>query len=52
MLRTVSVPDNLTLGKLYLCSMPGRFEPLEVFLQAQVPHLKLADESSCIPTRP
>lgn len=33
MLRTVSLPINLTRGKLYLCSMPGRFEALEIFLQ-------------------
>jgi hypothetical protein len=33
MLRTVSLPVNLTRGNLYLCSMPGRFEALAVFLQ-------------------
>ena len=33
MLRTVSLPVNLTRGNLYLCSMPGRFEALEICLQ-------------------
>jgi protein-tyrosine phosphatase len=33
LLRIVSLPASLTRGKLYLCSMPGRFEPLEIFLQ-------------------
>lgn len=33
MLRIVSIPNSLTRGRLYLCSMPGRFEPLEIFLQ-------------------
>jgi protein-tyrosine phosphatase len=32
MLRTVTLPKDLTLGCLYLCSMPGRFEPLDDFL--------------------
>lgn len=34
MLRSVSLPDGFTRGNLFLCSMPGRFECLEVFLQA------------------
>ena len=33
MLRTVSLPEDLTRGNLYLCSMPGRFEALEICLQ-------------------
>ena len=33
MLRIVSIPNSLMRGRLYLCSMPGRFEPLEIFLQ-------------------
>ena len=43
MLRTVSLPDNLTRANLYLCSMPGRFEPLKLFLdsiaEAKVEHI-------------
>lgn len=43
MLRPVALPEELTRGKLYLCSMPGRFEALEVFLQeiteAEVSHV-------------
>ena len=33
MLRTVSLPVNLTRGNLYLSSMPGRFESLEICFQ-------------------
>ncbi len=33
MLRTVTLPEQLTLGRLYLCSMPGRSEPLDEFLR-------------------
>ena len=33
MLRPVILPEETTTGHLYLCSMPGRFEPLEVFLK-------------------
>lgn len=33
MLRTVSLPKELTRGNLYLCAMPGRFEILNIFLQ-------------------
>ena len=33
MLRSVSLPEEFTPGNLYLSSMPGRFEPLEVFLE-------------------
>jgi len=33
MLRTVTLPKELTRGNLHLCSMPGRFEALEVFIQ-------------------
>ena len=33
MLRIVPIPNSLTRGSLYLCSMPGRFEPMEIFLQ-------------------
>jgi len=33
MLRTVSLPKEPARGNLYLCSMPGRFEALEVFFQ-------------------
>lgn len=33
MLRTVSLPKELTRGNLHLCSMPGRFEALNVFLK-------------------
>jgi len=32
MLRPVTLPEASTIGRLYLSSMPGRFEPLEVFL--------------------
>ena len=43
MLRPVALPKGLTRGKLYLCSMPGRFEALEVFIQeiteAEVGHV-------------
>ncbi len=43
MLRTVSLPVNLTRGSLYLCSMPGRLEALEIFLQeiaqAEIGHI-------------
>lgn len=43
MLRTVSLPASFTNGTLHLCSMPGRYEPLEVFLQeaaaAEVGHV-------------
>lgn len=43
MLRPVALPKELTRGKLYLCSMPGRYEALEVFLQeiaeAEVDHV-------------
>lgn len=43
MLRTVSLPKKFTRGTLYLSSMPGRFEALEVFLQeitaAKVSHV-------------
>lgn len=35
LLRLVALPASLTRGKLYLCSMPGRFEPLEISLQEQ-----------------
>ena len=27
------LPEKFTLGRLYLCSMPGRFEPLDEFLR-------------------
>lgn len=33
MLRTVSLPKEPARGNLYLCSMPGRFEALEVFFK-------------------
>jgi protein-tyrosine phosphatase len=33
MLRPVILPENFTRGALYLCSMPGRFESLDVFLR-------------------
>lgn len=33
MLRPVALPKELTRGRLRLCSMPGRFEALDVFLQ-------------------
>lgn len=33
MLRAVSLPKRFTRGALFLCSMPGRFEDLKVFLQ-------------------
>lgn len=43
MLRPVALPKELTRGKLYLCSMPGRFEALEIFIQeiteAEVGHV-------------
>ena len=43
MLRTVSLPEMFTLGSIYLSSMPGRFEPLRVFLdeiqKANVTHI-------------
>lgn len=32
MLRPVHLPVGLTPGSLFLCSMPGRFEALEVFI--------------------
>jgi protein-tyrosine phosphatase len=38
MLRQVALPDGLTKGSLYLCSMPGRFEPLTVFLEEVEKH--------------
>ena len=34
MLRTVSLPAGITRGGLYLCAMPGRREPLDVFFEA------------------
>lgn len=43
MLRTVSLPKEPARGNLYLSSMPGRFEALEVFIQkiteAEVNHV-------------
>ena len=33
MLRSVALPEHLATGRLYLCSMPGRFEALDVFRQ-------------------
>ena len=33
-LVAVSLPENLTHGKLYLCSTPRRFDPLEAIHQA------------------
>ena len=43
MLRVVSNPEEITPGTLYLSSMPGRYEPLAVFLheisQARVSHV-------------
>lgn len=43
MLRTVSLPVHFTRGSLYLCSMPGRFERLDAFLQkiaeAEIGHI-------------
>jgi protein-tyrosine phosphatase len=43
MFKTVSLPVNLTRGKLYLCSMPGRFAALAIFLQeiaeAEIGHI-------------
>lgn len=43
MLRAVALPKEFTRGTLYLSSMPGRFEALEVFLQeitvAKVSHV-------------
>jgi len=43
MLRSVALPDDLTTGRLHLCSMPGRFESMDVFLReiedARVAHV-------------
>ncbi|MGD9418335.1 MAG: hypothetical protein Q7R22_005280 [Verrucomicrobiota bacterium JB025] len=36
MLRIVPLPDEMCRGHLFLGSMPGRFEPLDIFLQTIV----------------
>ncbi len=50
MLRQVYLPKSAVTGKLYLCSMPGRFEPLAQF-QQEAEELKLAHILCLVPDK-
>ena len=50
MLRQVQLPRPAVTGKLYLCSMPGRFEPLAQF-QQEAEEVKLGHIVCLVPNK-